>query len=101
MGNCANFSTPSRWRSHCNHTSLFEGERAPSPSPDIRTTVHIRTAPTGATMDTSLAAYNLLPPQGSAPGNATKETQNEDFATDECTVASTIRWRVQQLPGRA
>ena len=44
-----------------NHTSLFKGERVPSTNPDSRTTVHIRTAATGATMDTTLAAYNLLP----------------------------------------
>jgi hypothetical protein len=57
------------------------------------TSVHIRTAPTGTTLDTTLAAYNFLRRQGSAPSNTTKENQNEDISAYGYALASaTYYW---------
>ena len=54
--------------------------------------VHIRTALTGATLDTILAAYNFLRRQGSAPNNTTKENQNEDISAYRYALASATYW---------
>jgi hypothetical protein len=43
------------------------------PPSTLCTGVHIRTAPTGATLDSTLAAYNFPRWQGSAPSDTTKE----------------------------